>query len=300
MHFVGKIEQAARDPLPGYEGHCAGYSRSVLVGAAVGSVHMGLGLNRLEPDGRLDPHVHSYEEGFYVLEGSVVLALGGRSYTLAQGDYGIVPVGALHAFHNAEAGDARWLEMSSSQPRVEPRDGAFPRDTFFLPEKDAPAVAHRPDFTDPRTHFLGHFDRSQLPPPAEFSIDGYSGGNIYGVSIKTMVGRVLGANLLTMFMVQFQPGGAGTVHDHPFEESYFFLAGEAEAVLDGMSYRVRAGDVVWTGVGGTHGFFNTGKEPVWWLETQSPQPPAQQAFRFARDWEHVNRVLGAAPTETTA
>lgn len=61
MHFVGKVADAPPDPLPGYDGRCAGFSRAVLVGGHAGSVHMGLGLCRLEAGGRLDPHVHSYE-----------------------------------------------------------------------------------------------------------------------------------------------------------------------------------------------------------------------------------------------
>ena len=31
------------------------------------------------------------------------------------------------------------------------------------------------------------------------------------------------AGRLTLFMVEFQPGGEGNIHDHPFEESYFLL-----------------------------------------------------------------------------
>jgi quercetin dioxygenase-like cupin family protein len=50
------------------------------------------------------------------------------------------------------------------------------------------------------------------------------------------------AGRLTLFMVEFQPGGEGNVHDHPFEESYFLLSGEAEAILDGKTYSVKAGD----------------------------------------------------------
>lgn len=235
-----------------------------------------------------------------MLEGQVELALDDRAYVIEAGDYGVVPGGSRHALRNAFGAEARWLEMSASQPRVEPRDAYFPRDTFFVPGDDLPAATGRPDFADPLTRHLGHFDRSQLPPAAAISMDGYSGGNIHGVSIKPMVDRTVGTALLTMFMVQFQPGGQGTPHDHPYEESYFFLAGQAEATLDGEVYLVGPGDVVWWGVGGTHGFRCVGDEPVWWLETQPPQPPARYAFRFARDWEHLGRALDAEAAETTA
>ena len=40
-----------------------------------------------------------------------------------------------------------------------------------------------------------------------------------------LVDRVFGADLLTMFTVDYEPGGSAQQHDHPFEETYFFLAG---------------------------------------------------------------------------
>ncbi len=48
-----------------------------------------------------------------------------------------------------------------------------------------------------------------------------------------LVDRTFGADLLTMFTVDYELGGAAQVHDHPFEEAYFFLDGEIEGELDG-------------------------------------------------------------------
>ena len=36
---------------------------------------------------------------------------------------------------------------------------------------------------------------------------------------------------------------------HPFEETYFFLEGEAEATFDGKPVVLGAGDIAWAGVG---------------------------------------------------
>ena len=58
-----------------------------------------------------------------------------------------------------------------------------------------------------------------------------------------------------------------------------------EQTLDGESYHIQAGDVVWTGVGCVHSFANESQEPVRWLETFSPQPPTEDAFRFMAQWE---------------
>jgi quercetin dioxygenase-like cupin family protein len=53
---------------------------------------------------------------------------------------------------------------------------------------------------------------------------------------------MLGAQHLSLGMVEVQPGGEGNSHDHPFEETSFVLSGEAEAILDGKTYQVKAGD----------------------------------------------------------
>ena len=81
------------------------------------------------------------------------------------------------------------------------------------------------------------------------------------------------------------------LHDHTYEEAYFILSGEVEATMDGTRYRARAGDVLWTGVGCVHAFANTGREPVRWLETFSPQPPQENVFRFMAEWEQRAKQL---------
>jgi quercetin dioxygenase-like cupin family protein len=148
-------------------------------------------------------------------------------------------------------------------------------------------------------HYVANYDKAsfQVPPAYEkysqLQMEGYRGSSIFGISLKMLVDHMLGAQHLTLFMVEFQPGGEGNIHDHPFEESYVLLTGEAEAILDGKTYHVKAGDYVWTGVGGTHGFFNKGTVPVRWIETQTPQPPNQQGFRFPADWAYLAKKLDA-------
>jgi len=99
-----------------------------------------------------------------------------------------------------------------------------------------------------------------------------------------LVDRPFGADLLTMFTVDYEPGGSAQQHDHPFEEAYFFLAGDVEAELDGTVYEIHPGDVVFSAVGGVHGFYNNGSEQVRWIETQAPQPPARHAYRWLPTW----------------
>lgn len=287
MHSVGRLNEATFQMPAGYEDHSQDYSRVTLVDDTVGSVHLGQGVCQLAPGGTLDPHAHSFEEGFFILEGHVVGSVDGRAYHFVPGDYGVIPVGVAHSWRNIDSRPVRWLEMLAPQPKPAGRGN----DTYFLKSGTAPTEGTPPDLRDPRTRNLGHFDEIQLPAPSQLQMDGYRGGNVHGISLRMLVDRMLGAQHMAFFIVEFQPGGEGNVHDHPFEETYFILSGEAEALLDGQRYKVGPGDIVWTGVGGTHGFFNKGTVPVRWLETQAPQPPAQQAFRFEDDWEYLAEKL---------
>jgi mannose-6-phosphate isomerase-like protein (cupin superfamily) len=130
---------------------------------------------------------------------------------------------------------------------------------------------------------LGHFDESQLPRPGGPSqMEGFNPTT--GVAIKMFVDRSFGAVHQSLFLIQYQPGAKIDPHDHTFEESYFIVSGRVQAIADGEAYELGSGDVIWTGVGCIHSFANLGTEPVRWIETQAPLPPAKEVFRFERDW----------------
>ena len=279
--------------------------RAVVVGPEQGAVHTELAIGGLQPGGWLNRHVHSYEEALYVLSGELLLELNGRVHRLAAGDYAFMPVGSWHALGNDAEDDVRWLSVNTPQ-RLAADAGRG--DTFFAPEPfrlDSLAEqARRPPFGDPALRYIGHYAgtppqaealavtdpaRGRRPAGMDTAILAYS-----GISVKMLVDRNFGAELLTMFTVDYEPGGAAQVHDHPFEEAYFFLDGEIEAEIDGKACTVRAGDVVFAGVGVTHGFFNTGSGRVRWIETQAPQPPARHAYRWIGSWERFERDLRQA------
>jgi mannose-6-phosphate isomerase-like protein (cupin superfamily) len=113
-----------------------------------------------------------------------------------------------------------------------------------------------------------------------------------------MVDSDLGAQLSTMFMVQYE-GLKGVIggHDHPLEETYLILEGVVDATFDGKQYRLEPGDVAWAGVGCVHAFANPAEEPVRWLETQAPAPPARHSYRFERDWHYLRDAIGAETKE---
>src|SRR6266508_489768 len=275
MHFVSKIdEMTAQTPML-YEQQSSGFRRATYVDRVMGSVHMGTGICYLDSKGCIQPHLHSFEESFYILEGNVIAQIDEQACSLSPGDFGLISTGVKHAFRNASDRPARWLEMQAPQPRpIE-----YGHDTFFV----GVDIATQADTPDKGTSQLGHFDESQLPVPGGPSeMEGFNPTT--GVAIKMFVDRSFGAIHQSLFLIQYLSRAKIDLHDHTFEESYFIVSGRVQATADGKIYDLGAGDVIWTGVGCIHSFANIGDFPVRWIEMQAPLPPAKEVFRFERDW----------------
>jgi quercetin dioxygenase-like cupin family protein len=293
-HLVALATDAQYAPPATFDGHATDHTRWDVVGPDTGSVHMDFGICRLEPAGRIDWHLHSFEESFFILEGEIVVETPEGAFRLAEGDYGVVPVGVPHAWRNDGDAPVRWAEMLAPQAR-----SGDVADTFFVeaPVRVGDAVPIDP--RDPRCRSFGHFESHHMDPRQQtqdklaLSASMRTALLVYsGISVKMMVDPDLGAFLATMFMVQYEPGGFAGAHDHPFEEAYLILEGEVEAKLDGRTVRLGPGDIAFAGVASTHEFKNVGQGPVRWLETQAPQPPARHSYRFARDWAYLEQQLG--------
>jgi quercetin dioxygenase-like cupin family protein len=278
MHYFGTFDERTLKPHARYGAHADGYSEAELVNAETGSVHTGLAIGELAAGDTLPPHVHSYEEGFYVLSGQAVLAIGERSCLVGPGDYGAVKVGTPHGWRAAGREPVRWLQMAAPQPKP----AGAERDTFFVKNASVPVEAPPFEAASPQDALLGHFDVSQIPRGDEGRI---ATGGLQGVFLKWLIDEKLGARHHRMLFIEYQPGVSIGLHDHTFEESYVILSGEVQATLDGRTYLAKAGNVLWTGVGCIHAFANVGREPVRWLETFSPQPPAENVFRFVAEWQ---------------
>ena len=297
MHYLRRAQQIHLKAA--YPGHSRAFSRCSVINASTGSVHMGVGLCELKARGKVDNHLHSFEESFYVLEGEPVLILEGRGYPLLPGACGLIPVGVEHAWQAPARGSAKWIEMMAPQPRANAEE-----DTFFLGAA-AGFETGELDIRDPRSrHFFrmtdddivvdklklgSRVDAPKVSASMNTALLAYS-----GIALKMLVDQRLDAQLHTMFMVEYQRGGVAHPHDHPMEESYTIMDGEVEAVADGKRYTLRKGDVFWTGVGSVHAFYNTSKGTVRWLETQSPPLPARHGYRFSRDWEYLREKLSAS------
>jgi mannose-6-phosphate isomerase-like protein (cupin superfamily) len=288
---AGAVELVA--PTTGWASRATGYRRGTAVGEDDHAVHTGFMISELDAGGSIPWHVHSFEESFYLVEGSAVIDTAEGAFRVSEGGYGVIPISMPHRWRNDGERPARWADMQAPAPR-----SAYQDDTFAVrgPTYDEAADV---DVRDPRNRYFGKIIPTQMDPTRqsqdllEVTASMRTALLVYGgINVKMMVDSDLGAQLATMFMVQYDPDGATGPHDHPFEETYFFLEGQAEATFDGKPVVLGAGDIAWAGVGCPHSFRNLGGGPLRWLETQAPQPPRRYSYRFARDWDYLREVLG--------
>ena len=293
-HLVRSADDAVWGVPPSFEGHARGLRRWTVVDEAAGAVHTGFGITEFDPGGGIDWHVHSFEESVYVVDGEIVLRTAEAAVRLQPGAYGLIPVGQPHAVVNEGASPARVASVSAPQPR--PAHGG---DTYFvpaLPELEPVTV----DARDPRTRSFGSIAPEHMDPAMQSqellaaSASMRTALLVYsGITVKMMIDSDLGAQLSTLFMVQYEPlKGVIAGHDHPLEETYLILEGEVDATFDGERYHMGRGDVAWAGVGCVHAFANPAEVPVRWLETQAPAPPARHSYRFERDWNYLANAIG--------
>jgi mannose-6-phosphate isomerase-like protein (cupin superfamily) len=264
-HVVGKLGETSLD-LGVYDGHAESLTRRPLFARAQGAVHHSVVHNELD-SGRIDSHLHAFEEGLYVLSGALTVELGGTREELGADDYVWIELGVPHSV----AGTGAWLEVSAPLP------GASLEDTVF---SDGPGA--RPDVPYRR----GHFDVADLPEPSGAILAG-AGANVGGASVKLLINADFGASQFVLMALRYVEGGRIKEHDHAFEEGFFFLEGEVEAELDGETYTLGPGDYCWSSVEGMHALTNRSSVPVRWLETQAPQPPSRHQFRYRVDWERI-------------
>jgi uncharacterized cupin superfamily protein len=123
MHYVLRIDPATRATPRLYQNHSQGFRRSIYVDRASGSVHMGVGVCFLDPGGEIQPHLHSFEQSFYMLEGNltVYLIVGGRVRATADGKVYDLGPGTSSGPASAASTASKMLEPSrcgGSRPKL--------------------------------------------------------------------------------------------------------------------------------------------------------------------------------------
>ncbi len=280
LYHVSQYNDARFAVPHGNEANSRGYERASLIDRTHGSVHMGVGICRLAPHGETASFLHANEKGIYVIEGEIDLRCGDAASKLGTEDFALIPYGTVHAFRNSTDKPARWLEMQAPQPKL---PGGW-QDTFFMDAFNWPEVVRAPDFASADTRFVGHFEEKNPIVNKRLGAE--------GLYVHRFIERNLGSNHFYMMRGVLTPGGICDYHDHPVEEFYIGLSGTCDMEIEGKRFHLTAGSVVWTGVGTSHAFYQTGAEPFRWLETQAPQFPAQHGLRNYLEWNKLKPEAG--------
>lgn len=299
MHHVTRFDPAELEVPGGYEDHSEGFRRVSHIDRTVGAIHTGLGTCELAAGASVEPHVHSYEELVYVVEGHPCLTLGGQTYRLAPDDAAFIGVAATHSWHAFEAERCRWIDLQTPQARLV----TDPADTFFV-SGTASTEPKSLSVRDPRARYFARWQGSQMdldflkvPAPVDAPAVSSSMASALlaysGIAVKMVLDERHGAYLGNMFMVDYQPDVVLHPHDHPVEEAFYMLEGNVVYIADGKEYTLGVGDVAYAGVGCIHAFENRSGEKTRWLETRAPLPPLHHSYRFNRDWDFLAGEIAA-------
>jgi len=297
VHHITRIDDDCAAIPAAYEGHSTGFRQQVLISRELGSPHMTLSVGHLDAGGHVETVLHSFEVSLYVFSGKLAVTTLGKT-TLLEADHCVcLPLATSYSLRALD-GPVKWLQMASP---AELNDGRR-QDTFFTGEVLTEATPELPDMRDPRNRNAVRFDSDSMDlkrlaggadvnaptvsPSMATALLAYS-----GIGVKMLIDQQVGAQLHTMFIVDYQPTAIAHPHDHPFEEAYVFVEGEVHALVDGELMVLHPGDVLWAGVGADHGFENRSSGLVRWIEVQAPQPPARHSYRFSREWEHLATKL---------
>lgn len=289
-HYVTRFAPDGLSEPASYLSRSAGFRRVSHIDASCGAIHTSFATCELEEDGSIDPHVHSFEELIYVIEGNPALTVDGSTYSLQPDDAAFIGVAATHAW--STQGRCRWIELQTPQPRD---PGEHP-DTFFV-SHDTQA-AQPVSVRDPRTRILARWNATQMdldvlkrPSPVDAPAVSSSMASALlaysGIAVKMLIDERHGAHLGNLFMVDYQPDVVLHPHDHPVEEAFYMLEGKVVYIADGTEYTLEPGDVAYAGVGCIHAFENRSGKKTRWLESRAPLPPLHHTYRFSRDWDFL-------------
>ena len=176
--------------------------------------------------------------------------------------------------------------MAAPQPKPPGKE----RDTFFPKGGAAPdRCARRSISRDLDGNLLGHFDVGQIPPGDEGRM---VAGGLKGVFLKWLIDENFGARHHRLLFIEYLPGvGIGAARPHlrrgvlhserrsRGHDGRQAVPRHARATCSGPASAACTRSPTWA------------REPVRWLETFSPQPPAENVFRFMADWEQRAREL---------
>ena len=275
MHYrAARFDETKLEAPEIYAKYARGFTRHTLIDRALGSVHMEAGIAQLESGGQIAACRHAFEKGIYILEGGLEVRRDEHAFRLSAHDYVLLGYGCVHALRNTGPKPVRWFEMQAPQPK---RAKAW-QDTHFLTDGRWPERVESWPIDRAAQRAVGRFQPVDALAPRGDGIQ-------QGLSVYRFMQQSFVARCFFMMRGNLTPGGYRSRHDHPIEEFYFALSGEAHMEIEDERFHLRPGDAAWTGVGASHAFTHCGSDPFQWIETQAPQFPAHYGTRNYAEWE---------------
>jgi mannose-6-phosphate isomerase-like protein (cupin superfamily) len=181
------------------------------------------------------------EQIYYVLEGSGVLLYGPKRTPIKADDFMYLPSGVSHGVSNPSEKPVRLLVMGFKIPKdvkVEP-----PEDLMIANAGDVPLQV-----------LPGH------GPTTQFKL-------LMGTTKSTRDKLAAASQMVSLFLMDFAPGGTNIPHHHEMEEEiYYVLRGSGDMVAGGGAdgnegrYRTKQGEAWFIRLNATVGFYSAAKE----------------------------------------
>ncbi|MBL8217692.1 MAG: cupin domain-containing protein [Bryobacterales bacterium] len=180
------------------------------------------------------------EQLYYILDGSGTLLYGNDKVAVKKNDFMYLPPGVRHGMANSSSAPVRLLVMGFRIPK-----GV---------ETARPAKAMVANADDVHLQILGGHG-----PTSQFKL-------LMGTTDSTRDKLAAANQMVSLFIMDFAPGGTNIPHHHETEEEiYFVLRGRGEMVAGGGAdgnegrYPAKAGDAYFFRLNTTVGFYSGAK-----------------------------------------
>jgi quercetin dioxygenase-like cupin family protein len=227
-----------------------------------------LSIGTSQAGGGAPPHRHDFEEGFYVLKGSLTFVAGNETHVLGEGDFINIGANVAHAIRNesghlaevltfcAPAGFDRF-QIEGGSPMEGPDGELVPISDEVRARVLASAVKHGVEMNPPASAFE-EAPRTHVSRVGEGDMI-----DVVGDRYRFVVQGEHTAGRYAMWEAIVYPGGGPPPHLHQREdEGFYVLEGELSFFTPEASFKAVSGHYVHLPVGGRHWFWNETDQPV--------------------------------------
>lgn len=255
------------------------------------------------PGSAAPPHVHTFDEGFYVLRGGLRFVAGNASVVVGAGGFINIRGGTAHFPKNETSGEADVLTLGAPAgfdefqlaigERVPGPDGPFP--------PGAPDVHERMARLAPEFGIDLQPDNARFQEPPEITVRQPGEGESFAVVgdvYRFLVTSAETGGRYACWHGTIFPGGGPPPHVHTREEEAFYvLRGTLAAYDDGARAEAGPGSLIILPRGSRHWFKNETAEPVELLMLIAPAGGEGLFREVGRPWPDATRAPVVDPGE---